>query len=74
MLINVAANMKAQVRYHGTMGEGVEQPTFSSCGETMANDLRTINATTREDECFGIRVVFETSSGEGTILIEACVI
>ena len=38
MQINDVADMKAQVRYDCTMGEGVEQATFSSCGETTAKD------------------------------------
>ena len=59
-----AANMKAQVHYDGTMGEGVEHATFSSYGETTAkdeaDDSRMVDATSREDECFTTCVVFET--------------
>ena len=75
---NNAANTKAQVQYDGTAGEGVDQATFSSCGETMAkdeaDDLRTMNATSREDECFRTRVVFETSSDEVASMSKACLI
>ena len=56
MCTNDAANMKAQVKYDGTAGEGVEQATFSSCGEMTTkdevDDSRMVNATLREDECF----------------------
>ena len=31
-------NMKTEVWYGGTTGEGVEQAILSSCGETMAKD------------------------------------
>ena len=68
MHTNDAANTKAQVKYDGTAGEGVEQATFSSCGETTtmdeADDSRTANATSREDECFRTRIVYETSGDE----------
>ena len=37
------------------------------------DDSRTMKASLRENECFGIRIVFETSDDEGAILIEGCV-
>ena len=37
------------------------------------DDSRTAYATSREDECFGTRIVFETSDNEGASLIKACV-
>ena len=59
-------------------GEGVEQATFSSYRETTAkdeaDDSRTVNATSREDECFRTRVVFETSGDEGASMSKACLI
>ena len=36
--------------------------------------MRTVNATSREDECFGTRIVFETSSDEGASMSKACLI
>ena len=38
------------------------------------DDLRTTYATSREDECFEARVVFETSGDEGARMRKACVI
>ena len=73
MCTNDAANMKAQVKYDGTAGEGVEQATFSSCGEMTTkdevDDSRMVNATLREDECFRTCIVFETSSDEAASMI-----
>ena len=44
---NDVANTKIEVRYDGTTGEGVEQATLSSCGETTikdkADDLRVVS-------------------------------
>ena len=69
--------MARNLHDNGTKSEGVEQAT-SSCGETMANDkaddLRMANATSREDKCFGTRVVLETSSDEGANMRKECVI
>ena len=76
MHTNDAGNTKGQVKYNGTTGEGVEQATFLSYGETTAkyeaNDSRTENATSREDDYFETRIVFETSSDEGTGIGKAC--
>ena len=38
------------------------------------DDSRTAYTTSREDECFEARVVFETSGDEGSCMREACVI
>ena len=86
--INDVASTKAKVLCDDTRGEGVEQATFLSCRETMAkdkaDDSRTMNATSREDECLQTRIVFETLGSDRlsvidnsyvtTSLIEACVI
>ena len=64
MRVNEVADTKAQVRYDGTEREGAKQVTFLSYEETTAkeevDDSRTANATSREDECFGTRIVYET--------------
>ena len=70
---------KAEVQYHSTTREGVEQTILSSCGEMMAKDkanaLRVVNTavTSRVEEGFGTRL-FETSSDEWVIIIESCMI
>ena len=68
MRTNDVVNTKAEVRYVGTTGEGVEQRTLSSCDGTTtkdkADDSRVTNTTPGVDEGFGTRVVFETSSNE----------
>ena len=39
-----------------------------------ADDSRMVNATSRENECFETRLVFEKSSDEGASMSKACVI
>ena len=72
------ADTKAQVRYDGTEREGAKQVTFLSYEETTAkeeaDDSRTVNATSREDKCFGTRIVYETSGDEGASMRKACMI
>ena len=57
MQINDVADMKAQVRYDCTMGEGVKQATSLSCDKTTTNDevenTTTTNAGLRVDKGFG---------------------
>ena len=70
-------NMKTEVQYDGTTGEGVVQ-TILSCCERMTvkdkvDDLRVTNTTSRVEEGFGTRLL-ETSGDEGVIKIEACMI
>ena len=69
MWVNEVADTKAPFWYDGTEREGAEQVTFLSYEETTtkdeADDLRTTNATSREDDCFRTRIVFETSSDKG---------
>ena len=43
-------------------------------GKKIDDDSRKAEATLREDECFGTRIVFETSDEEGASLIKACVV
>ena len=78
MWVNEVANTKAQVRYDGTEREGVKQVTFLSYEEMTdmeeADDSRTVNATSREDECFRTHIVFKTSSDEGASMSKACLI
>ena len=78
MRVNEVADTKAQIRYDGTEREGAKQVTFSSYGERTAKDeadeSRTANATSRQDDCFGTRIVFETSGDDGASMIKACMI
>ena len=78
MQTNDAANTKAQIRYDGTIGEGVEQATFSTFEETKVKgkgeDSRAGNTALRVDEHFGTHVVSEISSDEGASMNKACVI
>ena len=73
-----AANTKAQIWYNDTIGEGVEQATFSTFEETTvkgkAEDTRAENDALRVDEHFGTHVVSEISSDEGARMNKACVI
>ena len=39
-----------------------------------ADDSRMVNATSRQDDCFGTRIVFETSGDDGASMIKACMI
>ena len=77
MRVNEVADAKAHVWYDGTE-RGVKQVTFLSYEETTAkeeaDDLRTANATLREDKCFGTRIVYETSGDEGASMRKACLI
>mgnify|MGYP006889260291 CR=1 FL=1 len=54
----------------------MEQFTFSYYRETRdkdkVDDSRSANATLREDECFGTRVMFETSGDKRVGIIEVC--
>ena len=78
MRVNEVADTKAQVQYDGTEREGVKQVTFLSYEETTAkkeaDDSRTANATSREDECFRIRIVYETLGDDGASMRKACMI
>ena len=78
MRVNEVADTKALVRYDGTEREGVKQVTFLSYKETTAkeeaDDSRTANATSREDKCFGTRIVYETSGDDGASMRKACMI
>ena len=78
MQTNDAANTKAQIRYDGTKGEGVEQATLSTFEETTvkgkADDSRAEHTALRVDEPFGTHVVSEISSDEGASLNKACMI
>ena len=82
MRVNEVADTKAQVRYDSTEREGAKQVTFSSYGERTtkdeADESRTANATSRQDDCFGTRIVtrivFETSGDDGASMIKACMI
>ena len=53
---NDVADTKDEVQCNDTIGEGVEQPTLSSCegmtAKDKAEDSRATNATTRVDECY----------------------
>ena len=68
MRVNEVGDTKAHVWYDGTEREGVKKVTFLSYEETKAkeeaDDSRTANATSREDECFRTRIVYETSGDE----------
>ena len=61
--MNDVVNMKTEVWYGGTTGEGVVQATLSSCGETMAkdkvDDLRVANTivASRVEEGFRTRLL-----------------
>ena len=56
----------------------MKQVTFSSYGQTTSKDeadeSRTADATSRENECFGPCIVFETSDDEGASMRKSCVI
>ena len=73
------ANMKTEVRYDGTLREGVEQSILSSCERTTAkdkaDDWRVTNTTMTStvEEGFVTRL-FETSNDKGVRIIEACMI
>ena len=71
------ANMKAEVRYNDTTGEGVEKATLLSSGRMVAkikaNDLRVVNTTSKVEESFRTRLL-ETLGDKGVSIIEACII
>ena len=78
MRVNEVADTKAQIQYDGTKREGAKQVTFLSYGERTSKDeadeSRTANATSRQDDCFRTRIVFETSSDDGASMIKTCMI
>ena len=72
------AGMMAHVWHDGTTGEGVEEATLSTYGETTVKgkveDSRAGNTALRVDMRFGTHVVSETSSDEGASMNKACMI
>ena len=71
------ADMKTEVRYDDTTGEGVGQTILLSCKRTMVkdttDDLRVANTTSRVEEGFG-KQLSETSREKGVSIIDACMI
>ena len=71
MQVNEVADTKAQVRYDGTERQGVKQVTFLSYKEMTAKEEADDS---REDKCFGTRIVYETSGDESASIRKACMI